>query len=303
MAAAFINPPRFPADMDAARLRRHVEDICSVSTFIDPSEWDVDRLKGKLEDYLAYSRRRLDVVVSKFEELGYSAELQDFTFYGRTATNAVFRRRGVRKGRKGLWLAAHHDYCAGLGAEDDASGLAVMLELARQFRDSPAAEHLVFASFDLEEHNLKGSREYASGLSDADLGGIQHLIALECLGSGKNLTICTSVANATSDAGLVEQLRDSASSLGIEAVAADYDYFSSDHASFVNYGVRVAELASINFTRYSRSLPRGDFIEKLKSGAFSNAHMPHDLPERLDYGQLADAGRLLARFIRREYCR
>lgn len=286
--------------MGATRLRRHVEDICSVSAFIDPGEWGVDRLKGKLEDYLAYSRQRLDVVVSKFEELGYSAELQDFTFYGRPARNAIFRR-GEPRGNQ-LWLAAHHDYCAGLGAEDDATGLAVMLELARQFRDSPAAEHLVFASFDLEECNLKGSREYASGLSDSDFEGIQHLIALECLGSGKNLTICTSVANATSDAGLVERLCDSSSSLGIKAVAADYDYFNSDHASFVNYGVRVAELASINFTRYSRSLLRGDFVEKLESGAFSNAHMPYDLPERLDYEQLADAGRLLAGFIRREYC-
>ncbi len=289
--------------MGAARLRRHVEDICSVSAFIDPSEWEVDHLKGKLEDYLAYSRRRLDVVVSKFEELGYSAELQDFTFYGRTATNAVFRRRGVREGRKGLWIAAHHDYCAGLGAEDDASGLAVMLGLARQFRDSPAAEHLVFASFDLEERGVVGSSRYASSLTGRELGGIDALVTLECLGSGKNLTICTSVANATSDAGLVERLCDSSSSLGIKAVAADYDYFNSDHASFVNYGVRVAELASINFTRYARSLLRSDFNDRLQSGSFSAAHTQFDTPESLNYGQMADAASILAEFIRREHCR
>lgn len=284
--------------MDDTRLRRHVEDICSVSTFIDPSEWDVDHLKGKLEDYLAYSRQRLDVVVSKFEELDYSAELQDFTFYGRTATNAVFRRRGVRKGRKGLWLAAHHDYCAGLGAEDDATGLAVMLELARQFRDSLAAEHLVFASFDLEERGMVGASRYVSSLSEEDLLGIDALITLECLGSGKDFTVCESLAGWECDAGLNGSLSGCATEIGILPLYSDRYDFGSDAIPFSNRGVRATDFCSFNAAAYERY--------RKGNGKWENVTVTHtarDMPENIDYCHLADAGRILARFIRHEYCR
>lgn len=282
--------------MGATRLRRHVEDICSVSTFIDPSEWDVDHLKGKLEDYLAYSRQRLDVVVSKFEELGYSAELQDFTFYGRTATNAVFRRRGVRKGRKGLWLAAHHDYCAGLGAEDDATGLAVMLELARQFRDSPAAEHLVFASFDLEERGMVGASRYVSSLSEEDLKGIDALVTLECLGSGKDFTVCESLKEKECDRELNARLMACVGSLGYRLLSDRYD-FGSDAIPFSNRGVRATDFCSLTYSAYKAYRKR-----KGTWGDVTVTHTARDMPENIDYCHLADAGRILAGFIRREYC-
>ncbi len=287
--------------MDATRLRKHVEDICAVSAFFDPEQYSPYGLADRLEGYLSNSRARLDVVVSKFLDMGYEPEFHDFTFYGRAARHAVFRKGGP--GDDELWLVAHHDYCAGLGAEDNATGLAVMLELAHHFRDSPAAEHLVFASFDLEERCLKGSREYAARLPAREREAIRYLIALECLGSGKDLTVCTSMSGdeVKSDPGLVDALCSCASDLGHEVIASDYPCYSSDHEPFARLGVRVAELASINFSRYARSLLRSDFNDRLQSGSFSAAHTQSDTPESLNYGQMADAASILAEFIKREY--
>lgn len=283
--------------MGAIRLRKHVEDICSVSTFIDPDEWDVDHLTGKLEDYLAYSRKRLDVVVEKFVELGYEPEFHDFTYYGRPARNAIFSA-GKPHG-SGLWLAAHHDYCAGLGAEDDATGLAVMLELARQFRDSPAAEHLVFASFDLEERGMVGASRYASSLTDQELGGIDALITLECLGSGKDFTVCESLEEREweCDKELNKRLIACAGSLGYPLLSDRYE-FGSDAIPFSNRGVRATDLCSITYSAY-KAYREG-------TGNWDDVTVTHtsrDMPENIDYFHLADAGRLLAAFIRREYCR
>ncbi len=289
--------------MGEKELRRHVEDICAVSMPIDPAVWDVDRLQGRLEDYLENSRARLDIVASKFEELGYRAECHDLTFYGRTATNAIFRRRGARsrrKGRKGprkeLWFAAHHDHCAGLGAEDDASGLAVMLSLARQFRDSPSAEHLAFASFDLEERGMVGSSRYVSSLTDAELEGIDALVTLECLGSGKDLTLCRSLYNAECDESLNESISACAELLGHSILLDDYD-FGSDAIPFANKGVRTTNLCSLTSACW---LPYRQ--GRCDRDRVTVSHTGLDTPEHLDYARMVDAGSILAEFIRREYC-
>lgn len=284
--------------MKESELRRHVEDICAASQFFSPKEWDVDRLQGRLGEYLENSRARLDVVAERFEELGYRAEYHDFTFYGRTATNAVFRKKGGgrRGARKELWLAAHHDHCAGLGAEDDASGLAVMLSLARQFRDSEAAEHLVFASFDLEERGMVGSSRYASSLTDAELEGIDALVTLECLGSGKDLTLCRGLYNSECDASLNESISACAERLGHTLLLDDYD-FGSDAIPFSNKGVRATNLCSLTSAYW---LPyRQGRCDRERATV---SHTGLDTPEHLDYARMEEAGSILAEFIRREYC-
>ena len=288
--------------MGEREFRSHLEDICAVSMSIDPEMWDVDRLQGKLEDYLANSRARLDVVAKRFDALGYRAEFHDFTFYGRTATNAVFRKRGSsarRKGRtcagKELWIAAHHDHCAGLGAEDDASGLAVMLGLARQFSDSPAAEHLVFASFDLEERGMVGSSRYASSLTDAELDSIDALVTLECLGSGSDLTLCESLYHTECDPGLNSTISSCAEKLGLTLLSDDYD-FGSDAVPFSNRGVRATNLCSLT-SAYWRPYRQG----RCDRDRVTVSHTELDTPEHLDYARMADAESIIAELIRREY--
>ncbi len=86
--------------------------------------------------------------------------------------------------RDTIVLAAHHDTrsAAVPGANDDASGVAVLLEVARLAARRPHRMTYVFASFCAEEEGLLGSREY---VRTNDLSPVRAMIALELLGRGE----------------------------------------------------------------------------------------------------------------------
>jgi Zn-dependent M28 family amino/carboxypeptidase len=81
-----------------------------------------------------------------------------------------------------LLIGAHYDTIAGSpGADDNASGLAVMLEAAEQLAQVQLARPVYFIGFCLEEWNLLGSRAYAAHLRKQGRE-IQGAIVLECVG-------------------------------------------------------------------------------------------------------------------------
>ncbi len=81
-----------------------------------------------------------------------------------------------------LLVAAHYDTVAGSpGADDNASALAVLLEVAYRLRRTPVNRPVWLAAFCLEEEGLLGSRAFVSRLrrSSQPLTGA---IVLECVG-------------------------------------------------------------------------------------------------------------------------
>lgn len=81
-----------------------------------------------------------------------------------------------------ILIGAHYDAVPGTpGADDNATGVAVLLELARAFAAEPAKHPLQLVAFDLEEMGMVGSRAYATQLQQNG----QHLrlmISLEMIG-------------------------------------------------------------------------------------------------------------------------
>lgn len=64
-----------------------------------------------------------------------------------------------------ILIGAHYDAVPGSpGADDNATGVAVLLELARLLSAEPARWPIQLVAFDLEEYFLAGSRAYASSL-------------------------------------------------------------------------------------------------------------------------------------------
>jgi Peptidase family M28 len=88
--------------------------------------------------------------------------------------------------RDTIVLAAHHDSrnVAVPGANDDASGVAVLLEVARIVARRPHRLTYRFISFCAEEEGLLGSRYYAE---HGDLSPVRVMIALEMVGRGELL--------------------------------------------------------------------------------------------------------------------
>ena len=97
-------------------------------------------------------------ILERFEELGLDARLQRI---GPGRQNVV-ARWGDREPH--IIIGAHFDG-QGRGyasASDNAAGVAVMLELARDLREAELEPSLVFIAFDDEERGLHGSRHYAA---------------------------------------------------------------------------------------------------------------------------------------------
>ncbi|MBT8495812.1 MAG: M20/M25/M40 family metallo-hydrolase, partial [Deltaproteobacteria bacterium] len=96
----------------------------------------------------------------RFEELGYQVRTQE------VAGGAVNVFAIKRAGPKVVLVSAHYDHLGVvgdevfLGADDNASGVAVMLAMARAARTRRHRHTIVFAAFGAEEDGLKGSGAY-----------------------------------------------------------------------------------------------------------------------------------------------
>ena len=99
-------------------------------------------------------RAARDYVAAEFKALGLEVQLAPFLFRGRTYHNVVAVLPGRDERRPHLLVGAHFDSTADTpGADDNASGVAVLLECAR-LSSAPARQPDVgveFVGFDLEE--------------------------------------------------------------------------------------------------------------------------------------------------------
>ncbi|MCB9568258.1 MAG: M28 family peptidase [Myxococcales bacterium] len=101
---------------------------------------------------------------SALEEAGLVVELEG---YG-SGTNVIGVLPGVgAEADEVVLLGAHYDHIAACdGADDNASGVAGALEVARVLAAAPLRRTLVVACWDQEELGLVGSRAYAQALVD-----------------------------------------------------------------------------------------------------------------------------------------
>lgn len=267
---------------DTERVTKTIEKICAVSEFVDPYTQTLSGNFG-IKRYLRRGKRRLKVISKQFEKLGYKTITQEFRFRRTVATNAIFVQGEIAD--KTILIVAHHDYKAGLGAEDNATGLAVMLELGRCLKQRIPG--IMFASFDLEELDLFGSRYFVKSPLGKKLQKLSGVIALECLGSGKDVVICRAVAGAKSDPVLLSQLKHSAKKLEYPIVVESFSWFSSDHVPFAELGIKTVEVCSFNSKNY-----KGNPTPEVNV-----AHSSLDVPENIHPPTLKAVGEILLQFI------
>jgi hypothetical protein len=104
----------------------------------------------------AHHRRVRELCATRLGQLGYQVERHD---YG-SGLNVIGSKPGASKAQ--VVLSAHYDHipqCS--GADDNASGVAAVLEAARVLAGANFRHTLVVACWDEEEDGLLGSRAYA----------------------------------------------------------------------------------------------------------------------------------------------
>ena len=109
--------------------------------------------------------------------------IHEFEVNGNIHQNLILQieSNSVKK-RSPLIIGAHYDTVAGcVGADDNGSGVAVLLELAEYFSANPIKYPIQLIAFDMEEYGLLGSAAYADKLKQENQK-IRLMISLEMLG-------------------------------------------------------------------------------------------------------------------------
>lgn len=178
-----------------------------------------------------------------------------------TTWNLIATRPGFNPTAAHLTVGAHLDTVPRApGAEDNASGVAVLLETALRFADRPPRLPTVFIAFGAEEprgdgdaRHHYGSRAYVAALSAAQRTALRGMVSLDRVGVGAVVPICAAVENQLA---IQRELRSAAALAAVPSRACINR--SSDHWSFTRAGLPAARLGSTPYPEYhsARDLPR-----------------------------------------------
>jgi Zn-dependent M28 family amino/carboxypeptidase len=140
-------------------------------------------------------RRGARYIKKRFRHLGYKVNVQKFDVDGGTSRNVVAWWPGATKFP--VVIGGHMDSVpASPGANDNASGVAVVLELARIFADRRPSRYVKWIAFGSEEYGADGrhhvgSQVYVNRLSDKGRRRMAGMISVDMIADGRPLIVGT----------------------------------------------------------------------------------------------------------------
>ncbi len=122
-------------------------------------------------------------IAARFSELGLAVTVPTYPYQGRSWPNVVATLEGRERRAEVILAIAHLDSTAGdsasaaPGADDDASGVAVLLEIAGQLRGKALGRTVELVVFSNEEKDAAGSRAFARAAraSGVDIAAVVNL--------------------------------------------------------------------------------------------------------------------------------
>ncbi len=238
-------------------------------------------------------------IETELRAYGYTPQQQSFSAHGQTFVNIEAEIRGVTHPEKILVVGAHYDSADNLpGANDNASGVAATLELARHFAREKLARSIRWVFFTNEEPPYfqtaaMGSYVYARRCHERN-EQISAMLSLETIGyytdvpgsqtyplsvhpgypdRGNFLGFVSDLKSASLLRAALKAYRAKASlpAEGLAAPAAVTGIGWSDHWSFWQFGYRALMLTDTAPFRYPYY------------------HSAHDTPDKLDYPRFTQA--------------
>ena len=104
-------------------------------------------------------------LISKYQQFGYSdIASSNFTYSGSSLTNLVVTKTGDLYPTTYLIVDGHYDTKTGTGTNDNGSGVAVILEIARLLAGVNTHYSIKFINFSAEEDGLIGSYDYVTNV-------------------------------------------------------------------------------------------------------------------------------------------
>lgn len=175
MAPFVVRPGQF--GMDPTRV---LADVPTMMATVDG-----DRAKATVVGLTAFTRNShdsqsdidlaTDYVTGLFDDAGLAPQFQDVELRDRSMPNIYTEIPGTGCSDKTLIVSAHYDATpsGNQGADDDASGIGALMEIARAVKAHPLPVTVRIVAFSFEEDGLVGSRAMAErdAANDADIVG------------------------------------------------------------------------------------------------------------------------------------
>jgi hypothetical protein len=186
-----------------------------------------------------------DNIKSIFEGLGLTTGLDPVAYNSSTYFNVVAEQRGAVHPDQVYIVGAHYDSAGATvpGADDNASGVAAVLEMARALAHHPFDATVRFIAFDCEEAGLIGSTSYANAHASDDIRG---MVSMDMVAynpsSNPNSAYLYYDHSLSSAPAITQDLAAAFASYGngitttIERLSSD----SSDYAPFAHKGFQAA---------------------------------------------------------------
>lgn len=287
-STATTDPTQAPST-PATPLPRLTADDVDVTTAVEA----VRHLAGEIGSRPGHTpafRRAADWVQRELEGHGWTVTQQRFptpagSYEGvdlaaGPSTNVVATLGDLEPGEPWLAVGAHLDTVPqGPGAEDNASGVGVVLALAEAIATHRTRLPVVLVAFGSEEprgpgdddHHF-GSRAFVADLSRAQRRSLEAMVSLDRVGVGTVVP----VGSAAEPNSLTDALVAAAERVDVPTQVEVFER-SSDHWSFVRDGLPGARIGSTPYAGY---------------------HGPGDVPSVVSRAQLERVGRLLAAWLR-----
>lgn len=256
---------------------------------------DVERLAGDIGPRETTSEafdEAADLVQHRFADLGYQVSTKrvrvpagdswGVPVDAGTSHSVIASPPDLDNDVDHLVIGAHLDTVAvAPGAEDNASGVAMILELARLAAAEdprPAVRFIVFSAEEprgpADDQHHFGSRAVVDDLGPAERRAVRAMVSLDRIGVGSGrVPVCASPRGGTD---LRRDLRRIGRAVDVRTRACVTT--SSDHWSYAKAGIPAVRIGGVPYAGY---------------------HSPDDTPEVINPNQLRRVGRLVQAWIER----
>lgn len=127
-----------------------------------------------------------DYIVSQLDEMGYTVQIQDWSLNGYSDRNLIVRKPGKVTPGEEIYFVAHIDGESCPAADDNASGVASLLELARVIRLRDFNDTIVLLFSTGEEQSTLGVTSYIDLLTPEQLAAIKYVVNVDMVSYDTN---------------------------------------------------------------------------------------------------------------------
>ena len=178
--------------------------------------------------------------------MNYKTRLQKVEVNGGASRNIIADKIGSGSGPRAVVIVTAHLDSINLaggasapapGADDNGTGSAGLLEIARAFENHRSVDDLRLILFGGEEQGLFGSKRYVASLSASERARIRAVVNMDMIGALNSPSRSVLLEGAPLSQTVINKLSQAATDYTGLTIETSLNPFASDHVPFINGGI------------------------------------------------------------------